>query len=163
MVPSEQVVIYEGTYSNPGYGEFTLCTAQSTSTACVAILSNFSAVSPLDPLILYGSWSPARIWGSHIRLRPVPSHEDTGCAQEDVSHFDMELETVFPRGYGRDTSPFIYREPLSPFVRVQCVSRTGHTAGCGLMNAGEYDETWKGRSETTVRGRADAWFDKMGL
>ena len=48
---------FDGTYFNIGYGDFTICTAQSTSTACASVLGNFSALYPggvLDPTTLCG-------------------------------------------------------------------------------------------------------------
>jgi hypothetical protein len=61
-----------GTYTNPGYGAFTLCSASSASSYCAKVRSDFAAVdyvqgNPGSRLELLAEWP--RVWSSHVRLR----------------------------------------------------------------------------------------------
>ncbi|KAH9925640.1 beta-lactamase/transpeptidase-like protein [Epithele typhae] len=146
---------YPGTYSNPGYGNFTLCAATSSAVpGCGAILAAYAPVSAngtLDADLLYGDFAPERVWASQFRMRP------TGAGA-----FVVQMESAFPQGYGRDETPFTLAPYTHP-VAVQCEEKHGKVVGCGLMNvalAGSGDTTWEAR-EGSVEEMADAWFVKV--
>ncbi|KAJ7803451.1 beta-lactamase/transpeptidase-like protein [Mycena olivaceomarginata] len=66
----------EGTYSNLGYGNFTLC----------------SSAQPITTQS-YSAWP--RFWGSHLRLTPISGNA-----------YDGKLTTLYVDGYGVDHTPF---------------------------------------------------------
>lgn len=85
---------YTGTYFNPGYGAFTLCSEISTSNYCSQVLTTFLSIRPPNRLPgLYASWS--RFWTKHVRLTHQSGHG-----------FGFETFTLFPEGYGRNTTAF---------------------------------------------------------
>ncbi|KAH9925641.1 beta-lactamase/transpeptidase-like protein [Epithele typhae] len=145
---------YTGTYTNPGYGKFTLCTTTASDIqGCATILDTYASTAdgPLDAAVLYGEFMPARIWATQFRMRPTAAAE-----------FVLEAEQIFPRGYGRNETPFSLA--MSPSgTPVRCVRKGSAVVGCGLMDiglAGEGDMTWK-RREGGVEDIADAWFVKL--
>lgn len=91
---------YTGAYSNPAFGTFTLCSQSSVlsrtnaENTCAKVISNFTAVFPsLPPRALYASWP--RIVLSHIQLIHESNHT-----------FDLKGYSLYPAGYGKDTTPF---------------------------------------------------------
>lgn len=91
-MPIESLV---GTYDDSGYGSFTICSPMvKTSDACDDVISDFTTVYPdASPTTLYASWP--RFWTSHLRLQHVGG-----------TSFKMDVTTLFPAGYGKDTTPF---------------------------------------------------------
>lgn len=145
---STALAAYAGTYTNPGYGNFTLCTTTSKSNYCAGVLSDWSAALPNGTLAadaLYGAWP--RFLSSHIRFLRL-------CD----SAFRLTLVTPFPNGYGNDTTPFVYLTE-SPGADVECVERDGEVVGCGFMNTEEHDGPRS--TEGSVEDRADVWFTRV--
>ena len=100
------------------------------------------------------------LWATHLRMEPAstPAHEDV---------FALTLSRVFPRGFGRDTTPF---ETGVVRGRAEFVLRKGvggrEVAGFGLI----LDEAAYAARRRRVRGIgteegvrtwADAWFEKV--
>lgn len=116
---------YAGTYSNLGYGNFTLCSPSSNSSAsdeyCTSTFSDFAKVFPDSPPSsengLYGTW--ARIWANHIRALPttpsvnssVDGNNQTYIDEINSNTFTLLFVTLFPFGYGKNSTPF-YDEAL---------------------------------------------------
>lgn len=97
---------------------------------------------------LTGAWE--RIFCSHIRLRP----------QRDHSHvFSLELPTLFPNGYGKNTTAFSIGTPQS--LRVEFVEEENGIRGFGMFGfvgiLTERERLGKG-----VQERAEVWFDRVG-
>ena len=69
--------------------------------------------------------------------------------------------TVFPHGYGRDSTPFVYTllPPGMQELVLECVvdEQLGEVVGCGLMNI----EEGAARAGDTVEERADVFFRKV--
>lgn len=95
QLPTVPLEVFAGTYSDTGYGSFTLCTsAANASDACAVVLSDFAAVYPdLSLNALYASWP--RLWTSHIRL-----------LHSGGNSFKVGVMKLFPQGYGKNSTPF---------------------------------------------------------
>lgn len=72
----------------------------------------------------------------------------------------MEPTTLYPHGYGADTSPFQTSKTGSGAV-VEFVVVNGEVVGFGLMGSLGPQHTARQRQEITVEGKADAWFVKV--
>ncbi|KAH9001586.1 beta-lactamase/transpeptidase-like protein [Lactarius akahatsu] len=86
-----------GTYEDAGYGTFTLCDASSRSDECRPVLDDFRLVdesSMDDPNTLFGSWPS--VWTSHARFSPTNT----------PGRYLVDLGSLYPTGYGRNTTPF---------------------------------------------------------
>ncbi|KAK7057878.1 beta-lactamase domain-containing protein [Favolaschia claudopus] len=141
-----------GTYSNAGYGNFTLCSSSSPSAICAPVLRDFSKVdtasggsSAQNDTQLYSAWS--RFWGTHLRFTPVPGTSNDYSAQ---------LSSLYVDGYGADKSAF--EDRLFVF-KASFMEEGGKVVGLGLFVA--EGETWRGKKGGSVRDMADAWFDKV--
>ncbi|KAJ7258110.1 beta-lactamase/transpeptidase-like protein [Mycena haematopus] len=140
-----------GTYSNPGYGNFTLCPAQASSPTtpqCADVVQNFTKVDsasgrPSDSTELYSAWS--RFWGTHFRLTLISGNDYTA-----------EVTTLYVDGYGADHTPF---EDVEGVFKVTFMQENGKVAGLGFFVA--ENETWREKKGGDVRDVADAWFDKL--
>lgn len=139
----------EGTYSNVGYGNFTLCSsAQPTTAQCAGVVRDFETVDaaagkPSNPAELYSAWP--RFWGTHLRLTPVSGNDYIG-----------EITTLYVDGYGADHTPF--EDPVGDF-KVTSMEEGGMVVGLGFFVA--LSETWREKMGGSVRDIADAWFDKI--
>ncbi|KAF9233585.1 hypothetical protein BU15DRAFT_35877, partial [Melanogaster broomeanus] len=86
------------TYTNAGYGTFTLCAPSSASSYCTKVQSDFTTVDDArgvsaPSLELLAEWP--RMWASHVRMR-----------YQRGSIFNIDFTTLFPHGYGKDVTPF---------------------------------------------------------
>lgn len=100
-VPKEDALLnslhmYAGTYTNPGYGNITLCASSHDSPHCTEVFAKFAAVADIRNDTLYAAW--LRVWISHLRLQHQKDHL-----------FAARGSTLFPNGYGMDRSPFEIR------------------------------------------------------
>lgn len=144
-VPLEE---YAGTYTDPGYGSFALCTPSSASAYCTALLSNFTAANFTAPDALYAAWP--RLWSSHMRLRRVADSEGA---------FMLALISLFPDGYGRDETPFAYSMMGDLEVEVRCGVEGGKVTGCGILDT-LYSPRKPEIPGQSLEERADVWFMK---
>ncbi|KAI0070056.1 beta-lactamase/transpeptidase-like protein [Panus rudis PR-1116 ss-1] len=105
--PALSIESYAGTYSNTGYGTFTLCTASSNSTYCRDVLSNFTTVFPNEhpgSQSLYAAWP--RVWSSHFILSPTSSPTSEAQMSTNKHLFSLQTMSLFPTGYGKNKAPF---------------------------------------------------------
>ncbi|KIJ11027.1 hypothetical protein PAXINDRAFT_177403 [Paxillus involutus ATCC 200175] len=143
---------FAGTYTNPGYGAFTLCSASSASSYCAKVRSDFAAVDYVqgDPgprLELLAEWP--RVWSSHVRLR-----------YQQGSIFEIDFTSLFPNGYGKDTTPFETGESGTAEGTAEFVIEDGEVVGFGISGlVGRLTE--RGRIYQNVRDRAEVWFDRV--
>ncbi|KAK7062275.1 beta-lactamase domain-containing protein [Favolaschia claudopus] len=150
VVPSNAANL-AGEYANAGYGNFTLCSASSSTPACIEILKNFTKVdtaagksTSLNSTELYGVWP--RFWGTHLRFIPIPG----------TDYYAGELTTLYVDGYGADKTPF--EDPVFTFV-LSFMEEEGKVVGLGFFVA--QATTWREKKGGNVREMADAWFDKI--
>jgi hypothetical protein len=139
----------EGTYSNIGYGNFTLCSSvKPTTSQCAGVVQDFEMVDaaagkPSSPAELYSAWS--RFWGTHLRLIPISDNDYVG-----------EITTLYIDGYGADHTPF--EDPVVGF-KITFMEEGGKFTGLAFFAA--LGETWRERKGGSIREIADAWFDKV--
>ncbi|KAG2041984.1 beta-lactamase/transpeptidase-like protein [Suillus americanus] len=154
--PPENVVGLElaleelsGTYANPGYGPITFCSPFSSSSHCQDVISDFAAVdagksSAPQSIQLLAAWP--RICSSHIR-----------GVHRSGNTFVVQFTSLFPEGYGRDRTPF---ETAMSAATAEFVVEDGKVVGFGLVGlVGQVTE--RERTHTTVKDRAEVWFDKV--
>lgn len=142
---------YSGTYSNPGYGAFTLCDPSSTSHYCSEVLEDFAAVDsvtngPSRPE-LYAYWP--RIWSTHLRFIHHQGNE-----------FELVFTALFPKGYGPDSTPFETTETGEGQGQAQFVIDEGKIMGFALTGlVGESTE--RERLGGSVQETAEVWFERL--
>jgi hypothetical protein len=143
---------FSGTYNNPGYGSFTFCSPSSGSSYCHKVITDFTVVdtaklnAPSSPQLL-AAWP--RVWASHIR-----------AMHQSGNKFLVQLTSLFPEGYGRDNTPFETAEIGTLEAPAEFVVEDGKVIGFGVFGlVGQLTE--QERTQTTVKGRADVWFDKV--
>jgi hypothetical protein len=142
---------FTGTYSSPGYGNFTLCSPLfPTSRQCLDVVHDFRTVdsaagNPTPSLNLFSAWP--RFWGSHFRLSPVSGND-----------YAAQLTTLYVDGYGADSTPFEDVAPSPPFKATFMVE-DGVVAGLGFFVAEQ--QSWRAKKGGSVRDIADVWFDKI--
>ncbi|KAF7290005.1 hypothetical protein HMN09_01305200 [Mycena chlorophos] len=153
-----------GTYTNPGYGNFTLCSPLfSKRKACKAVVEDFATVDgpdhlPMHLVSLYAEWG--RVWGTHLRLTPMSLE---GASAEA---YKVEVTTLYPRGYGKDSSPF--EDPGDELVARLAFAddkdgEEGRVLGLGLFGVaqGESAKLRARKGGSTIREMADVWFEKV--
>ncbi|KAJ7829028.1 beta-lactamase/transpeptidase-like protein, partial [Mycena olivaceomarginata] len=131
-----------GTYSNVGYGNFTLCSSAQTtspnSLQCAGVVQAFekvdTAAGKSSNSELYSAWS--RFWGTHLRLIPASGND-----------YAAQLTTLYTDGYGENHTPF--EDPVFDFKITF------------MEEKGKVNESWRVKRGGSVRDTADAWFDKL--
>ncbi|KAI0341218.1 beta-lactamase/transpeptidase-like protein [Trametopsis cervina] len=117
--PPLPIHMYEGTYTHPAYGSFTLCSSSSTTPQCQSVLATFSSVYPnLSASDLVASWP--RFWTKQLHLQPGSGNE-----------FSVRVTRIFPKGYGSNTRPFEQRQPYEAFSG-EFVLEAGHVKGLAM-------------------------------
>lgn len=140
-----------GTYSNVGYGNFTLCSSAHTtspnSLQCAGVVQAFEKVDTVagksSNSELYSAWS--RFWGTHLRLIPASGND-----------YAAQLTTLYTDGYGENHTPF--EDPVFDF-KITFMWEKGKVVGLGFFVA--ENESWRVKKGGSVRDTADAWFDKL--
>ncbi|KAH9038941.1 beta-lactamase/transpeptidase-like protein [Lactarius pseudohatsudake] len=128
-----------GTYEDAGYGSFTLCDASSRSDECRSVLDDFRLVdesSADDPNTLFGSWPS--VWTSHARFSPTNT----------TGRYLVVLGSLYPTGYGRNTTPFAVWTDRTP---ADFVVEDGVVRGLGFGGKEGYG---------SVEENSDVWFSK---
>ncbi|KAF9233583.1 beta-lactamase/transpeptidase-like protein [Melanogaster broomeanus] len=141
-----------GTYTNAGYGTFTLCAPSSASSYCAMVHSDFTAVDNAQgnsgpSLELLAKWP--RIASSHIRMR-----------YQQGLMFNIDFTTLFPDGYGKDVTPFETGDIERSEVTAEFVIEDAQVVGFGLSGM----EGWlweRARISHSVQDRAEVWFDRV--
>jgi hypothetical protein len=150
--------LFAGVYYDPGYGNITLCPFVHPSAACRTVLDEFTALQgELDTSQLYGYYNWPKIWAKYIILTPQ-SGSVSGSASTIT--FDADTTTIFPRGYGVNTTVF-QEGSNDEGVRAEFVmDKEGTVRGFGMFGlAGEVLRREKeGR---TVEEKAEVWFTKV--
>jgi hypothetical protein len=143
---------FSGTYVNAGYGPITFCSPSVNSPYCQNVISDFAAVDAgksgaPQSVQLLAAWP--RIWASHIR-----------GVHQSGNTFNVQYTSLYPEGYGRDTTPFETAEIGTSEATAEFVVEDGKVVGFGLVGlVGQLTE--RERTHTTVKDRAEVWFDKV--
>jgi hypothetical protein len=133
-----------GTYYNPGYGEIVFCSVHSTSPSCESVLDDFRAVNKsLSPnsTDLFAYWRT--VWATHVQL-----------THRNATQYVISTGTVYPDGYGRNSTPF---STLSPATIGQFVVENERVVGFGFNETDDSDVTHNGQS---VEDTSQVWFVK---
>lgn len=153
---------YAGTYKNAAYGNFTLCAPTTRSKYCARVLADFAACGEREDPALYAAYP--RFTSSHIRLTPVPLPlarwaSPPATAHENVDSWELEFVSLFPHGYGKDSSPFVYRVLGGSTMELRCTVARGLVEGCGIVDI-TLDEGRVPR-KGSVKETTDVWFDRV--
>ncbi|KAH7914454.1 beta-lactamase/transpeptidase-like protein [Hygrophoropsis aurantiaca] len=143
---------YAGRYVNPGYGSFTLCSPSSDSSYCSQVKADFATVDAVTGIStsvpqLLAQWP--RVWSSHIRMAHVEN-----------SVFVVEFTSLFPNGYGIDSTPFETAEIGTSEARAQFFFKDGKVSGFGIFGLVR-EVTEREKSHDTVQDKAEVWFDRV--
>ncbi len=131
-----------GTYDDDGYGTLTLCDASSRSDECRSVLDDFRLAygpSTGDPNRLFGSWPS--VWSSHARFNPTNT----------TGRYLVDFGSLYPTGYGRNTTPFAY---WTDSVPADFVVEDGIVRGFGFSGMGARE------GYGSVEENFDVWFRK---
>jgi hypothetical protein len=82
-----------GTYYNAGYGTGVLCGVYSSSPSCGSVLDAFRTIDPSLSTDLFASWNT--VLSTHARF-----------TYTNASHYLIYIGTIYPEGYGKNSTPF---------------------------------------------------------
>ena len=149
-----QSVDLAGTYHGVGYGPIELCSSSSQSDACRHVLHDFGLIDEaIQPSIAYYEDALFAFWPSvfttHARFVPI----DEVLTSTAGRRYLVDFGTLYPTGYGRDTTPFAHWifEVIADFV-----VEDGQVKGFGLSGLGER------QGYGSVEEKSDVWFTKCG-
>jgi hypothetical protein len=132
-----------GTYYNAGYGTWVLCSVHSTSSSCQSLLDDFrsvdNSISP-NSSDLFVSWET--VISSQLRF-----------TYTNDSQFTLSGGTIYPEGYGKDSTPFAQFIPMG---QATFVVEDATIAGFGISGISGVER--KG----PVEKASDVWFVKQG-
>lgn len=152
--------IFAGTYTNPSYGNLTLCHPGDTSPECIQTLSDFASFEDIHARDdrLYASQS--RLWSTHIRF--ASRRLKVGG---NARRFDMLPTWLFPEGYGENKTPFemltIEDGSDAPEVEFVLDESGKNVVGFGLFDLIGKTERQRLDPEGSVEERADVWYTKV--
>ncbi len=132
-----------GTYYSTGYGTLILCSVHSSSPSCQGVLDDFRAVNKsISPnsTDLFASFN--MVWSKHAQF-----------THTNASKYLIFLGTIYPEGYGKNSTPF---STLAPTTIAQFVVENGKTVGFGFNDSPVSDSTHGGSVEET----SQVWFVK---
>jgi hypothetical protein len=150
---------FVGTYTDPGYGTMVLCSPSQPSNECSAVFADFAVLDgkPSNDSSngqILGYFPVQKLWAKYLRLTP----HDPGLGN---ATFGFHATTVFPTGFGTNTTAFEYEFTAGDDVRAEFVmcADDGKVKGFGLFNlAGQ--ELDREKEEKTVQDKAEVWFAK---
>lgn len=163
---------FSGTYYNRGYsGNLTLCSASSSSSDCLDLLSNFSAVdavsgsgfnaSDQEAYELVANWG--KFFAPQIRIVPTGVESTDGIGNTTVEA-TIIATSLFPQGYGANTTAF-EEELGSADVTFIVSAGNGSDASVSVLgfalSGTEVEENDRQRAGGSVEDLADAWFVKL--
>ncbi|KAI0346460.1 beta-lactamase transpeptidase-like protein [Trametopsis cervina] len=142
---------YTGTYTNPAYPTIVLCDPQSshadkTCTSTLAAFRELEDLSLSNDTLYTGLPS---MFTTHGRFHRTANHT-----------FQVYFTTLFPSGYGKDTSPFENGETDNPSGVAEFVIEDGEVVGFGINFAGN-DISKRRRAGGGIKVTAEAWFQKV--
>ena len=138
------VDLLAGAYYNAGYGTPVLCSVRSSSPPCGSVMDAFRAVDPTlssnsTSNDLFASWETPL--STHIRF-----------TYTNDSQYLINIESVYPEGYGKNSTPFW---TVFPSATAEFVVENGTVVGFGWNDIN--DDV---KREGSVEETADVWFVK---
>ncbi|KAI0669584.1 hypothetical protein C8Q78DRAFT_187113 [Trametes maxima] len=148
--PSLNLEAYTGSYTSRGHGTVTLCSPQSASHYCTGVLADFSALDDLkdSPSGLYSAFKS--VLSTHMRLRHRSGDTFTG-----------EFTTLYPHGYGRNTTAFETFETGDAESTVVFSVEDSKVIGFSLIIDEAAVAARQKRTDEPIKETADAWFEKL--
>lgn len=131
-----------GIYFNAGYGTAELCSVRSSSSSCQSVLADLRSVDKSlssNSTDLFASWITT--FTSHVRL-----------THANDSQFILSSGSIYPEGYGKNTTPF---STLAPGVLATFVVENESVLGFGVSGISGVERTGP------VEEAFDVWFDKQ--
>jgi len=131
-----------GTYFNAGYGTAVLCSVHSTCSSCQNVLDDFRSIDnslSSNSTDLFVSW--ISVFSSHARF-----------TQANDTQYTISVGTIYPEGYGKDSTPF---STLGPAALATFVVENGCVVGFGISGIGGVDRPGP------VEEASDVWFDRQ--
>jgi hypothetical protein len=126
-------------------------TTPHTATTCTTVHSDYAAIGTLSNSSLVAYFQRPNAWAKYMSISPS-SHQ--------VNTLKVELTTIFPRGYGVDTSPFeIVAHDWLVDGEWQFNAGNGSLQGFGMYDLHDYTSD-RHRRGLTVEDRAQVWFAK---
>ncbi|EMD32801.1 hypothetical protein CERSUDRAFT_118507 [Gelatoporia subvermispora B] len=154
--------------SIPSYLSVQHSTTMEDGESNQAHLSFENSTKPFATLLrpgLYGRWP--RWISSHIALfalaDPTDASQNGTDGAASSSHFVITLPSLYPHGYGLNTTPFAsYLAGLDGSLgwlgpRAECKLVNGIVTGCGFLEGFLSDED----QDQSIEERAVAWFAKL--
>jgi hypothetical protein len=132
-----------GTYHSTGYGTVVLCNVHNSSPSCQSVLDDFRAV---NTSILPNSTD---LFASFITVHTKHAQ----LTHTNASKYLISLGTIYPEGYGKNSTPF---STLVPATIAQFVVENGEIVGFGFNDSDTSDLTHGGSVEET----SQVWFVK---
>ena len=132
-----------GTYHSTGYGTVVLCSVDSPSSPCQSVLDDFRAVNEsMSPnsTDLFAFFNT--LWSKHAHL-----------THTNASRYLISLGTIYPEGYGKNSTPF---STLEPATTAEFAVDNGKVVGFGFNDSDTSDLT----RGTSVEETSQVWFDK---
>jgi hypothetical protein len=132
-----------GTYHSTGYGTVVLCSVHNSSPSCQSVLDDFRAVNTSilpNSTDLFASF--ITVHTKHAQLTPT-----------NASRYLISLGTIYPEGYGKNSTPF---STLVPATIAQFVVENGEIVGFGFNDSDTSDLTHGG----SVEENSQVWFVK---
>ncbi|KAF9233582.1 beta-lactamase/transpeptidase-like protein [Melanogaster broomeanus] len=136
---------FAGTYTNAGYGTITLCapSRSSTSSYCSKVQSDFTTVDNVQ-----GNSVPL---SSYSQNGLAYGHRTIRMRYQQGSIFQMYFTTLFPDGYGKDTTPFETGEIGTTEGTAEFVIEDGQVIGFGISGLdGQFTERFDGEVAETA-------------
>jgi hypothetical protein len=131
-----------GTYFNAGYGTAVLCSVHSTCSSCQNVLDDFRAIDKSlssNTTDLFASWIST--FSSHARF-----------TQSNDTQYTLSVGTIYPKGYGKNSTPFSTLAPVGPAT---FVVENGYVVGFGIS------EMIGVERPGPVEEASDVWFDRQ--
>jgi hypothetical protein len=147
---------YAGTYSDPGYGNLTLCTpTPHPSPACAPVLAAWAPFwNVTDPAadVLFAAISS--VWISHILL-----------VHKDGDTFSLDGTYLFPEGFGKDKSPFMTSEIVGTSATVTFWVKHADEQQASVVGAAINgfvgEQTERQRLGGSLAETAEVWLQKV--
>jgi hypothetical protein len=136
-----------GTYCSAGYGTLVLCSTRSSSAACRDIQETVRAVngslSPNSP-DLFTDWGA--VWYKHGYF-----------SYKNGSSYEIDIGTIYPHGYGKNTTPF---QVSGTYSTAEFVVENGVVVGFGFNDSA--DSGLPVNPAGSVKETSQVWFDRIG-
>ena len=111
-----------GTYHSTGYGTVVLCSVDSSSPSCQSVLDDFRAVNESissNSTDLFASFNT--LYSKHAHL-----------TYTNASRYLISLGTIYPEGYGKNSTPF---STLEPVTTAEFAVENGKIVGFGFNDS----------------------------